>query len=70
MEENELDLSALGEGHVRGCCEYPSGPSRFQKMPGTISLSKGLYSRELVFKILSRFVLLREGICIFVFQRK
>jgi hypothetical protein len=39
-------------------------------MPGTISLSKGLYSRELVFKILSRFVLLRERNLYVYFPRR
>jgi hypothetical protein len=39
-------------------------------MPGTISLSKGLYSRELVFKILSRFILLREGNLYVYFTRR
>jgi hypothetical protein len=41
-----------------------------KKKPGTISLSKGFYSRELVFKILSQFILLREGNLYVYFPRR
>lgn len=55
-EENGLGLSALGEGQVPGCCEYANRPSDSKKCQERLAYSSGL-----VFKILSRFILLREG---------